>query len=93
MVANCWAIGSSSFEATKACLMRAVCATRDERLEAWLVWCVDLCFAVGFLVVACLALPDFAVPDPEVLAAGVAVDCATPDKPSISNPNRRTKLL
>src|SRR5208337_1844074 len=95
MVDNCWAIGSSSFEATKACLMRAVCATRDARLVRW----VGLCFVVGFP--AGLPLLDCAVPDtvpgPDVSAAGVAVDCdppdcAMPDQPSISNPNRRTKL-
>ena len=54
-------------------------------------------FVVGFFVAAGLAELDCAVPDPEVLAAGVAVDCATPDcaipdQPSISNPNRSTNL-
>jgi len=32
-VASCWAMGCSSFEATKASLMRAVRARRDARLE------------------------------------------------------------
>ena len=56
-----------------------------------------MCFVVGFFVAAGLALLDCALLDPEVFAAGVAVDCATPDcvipdKPSISNPNRSAKL-
>lgn len=53
-------------------------------------------FVVGPCVVAGSAELGGTVPDPEVLAAGVAVDCAapdcpTPDQPSISNPNRTTK--
>lgn len=69
-----------------------MCATREARL----VECVGLRFAVGFFGFACVAdfdcaVPD-AVPDPEVLVAGVAVDCAAPDCPTNSNPNRRTKL-
>jgi hypothetical protein len=68
--------------------MRAVCATRDARL----VWCVGLCLVVGFPVAAGLAELDCAVLDPEVFAAGVAVDCATPDCTTISNPNRSVKL-
>jgi len=105
MVANCWAIGSSSFEATKACLRRAVCATRDARLATrgarlaplgvllaplgvLLDGCVGSRFVVGPFVAAGVAVLDCTVLDPEVFAAGVAVDCATPNCTTISNPNR-----
>jgi len=77
-----------------------VCATRDARLDPLGVredGGAVLCVVVGFFGAAGVAELVCAVLDPEGFAAGVAVDCdppdcATPDQPAISNPNRRIKL-
>ena len=79
-----------------------MCATRDARLvprgarPATRGVLLDGCAGLGFVVrpfdAAGVAELDCAVLDPEVFAAGVAVDCATPDCPTTSNPNRRIKL-
>ena len=67
--------------------MREVCATRDARLVGW----TRVCFVVGFPATAGVADLDRAGPDPEVVVVGVAVDCVTPDRTTVSNPNTTTK--
>jgi hypothetical protein len=80
-------MGRSSVEATKALLIRAVCAT----LAARLVWWTGLCFLGGAVDVFGLEVVDLEDAEEGVLVSGAAVDCAATAHATMGNVSRITR--
>jgi hypothetical protein len=80
-------MGRSSVEATKALLIRAVCATLPARLTGW----TGLCFLGDVFDVGGLEVVELEEVEDGVPVSGTAVDCAKTAHALMGNVSRITR--